>query len=455
MQTRSFRLSRIVEFARDRRASIALLMAALLPMLMGSLALAVEIGSWSVTKIELQRRADLAAFAAMGAYQNNATQQASAGTGADMAALNGAAAASRNWSGSTLTSSDVTVSFVNGVRTSTNQGIMVVATKTVPLTIGQFLTTSKTITLSATAWSELNITTTTTGGGGGQPCMVALKSNGTGVTVTGGTTLSAPGCSVRSNAAVSVTNGSKISVTNGWVYANGTATVSGGSSITDGTHTVTPTNINTWNNSEPLNKSAGSIDDPYASDTDITSKFSSLHPGTGTAFTGTWQPSTLNPGTYSSITSGSGNITLNPGLYVVNGNINVGNGAAFSGTGVTIVTSGTVTFGGGSVVTLSAPLAQSTSGGIPGVLMAGNGTGTDTLSNGVQPTLNGLVYFPNGTMALAGGVKTSNSCLEVLAGSITVSNGATLGSSCDNYGTKTFDSLPSTTTTTRSASLVQ
>ena len=155
MQTRSFRLSRIVEFARDRRASIALLMAALLPMLMGSLALAVEIGSWSVTKLELQRRADLAAFAAMGAYKNNATQQASAGVGADVAALNGATATARAWSGSTLTSSDVTVGFVNGVRTSTNQGIMVVATKAMPLTIGRFVSTRTSVTVSATAWRNI------------------------------------------------------------------------------------------------------------------------------------------------------------------------------------------------------------------------------------------------------------------------------------------------------------
>jgi hypothetical protein len=95
-------------------------------------------------------------------------------------------------------------------------------------------------------------------------------------------------------------------------------------------------------------------------------------------------------------------------------------------------------------VTLSAPVADTTTGGIPGILIAGNSTSTDTLSNGMKPTLTGVIYYPNGTMAISGGVSVGNGCLEMLAGSISFSNGSSFGASCSNYGAPTFGSLPGT-----------
>jgi hypothetical protein len=98
-------------------------------------------------------------------------------------------------------------------------------------------------------------------------------------------------------------------------------------------------------------------------------------------------------------------------------------------------------------VTLSAPLSGATSGAIPGVLIAGNSTGSDTLSNGMVPTLTGVIYYPNGTISIVGGVHAGNSCLELLAGSISFSNGSGFAASCANYAASTFTSVGGTQAT--------
>jgi hypothetical protein len=61
-----------------------------------------------------------------------------------------------------------------------------------------------------------------------------------------------------------------------------------------------------------------------------------------------------------------------------------------------------------------------------------------------------VVYYPNATLSMSGSAGAS-SCLEVIAGSLTFSNSASLGASCSSYGAATFSSLPGTPT----ASLVQ
>lgn len=446
----------------DRRGAIALILALVLPVLVGTTALALEVSSWSVTKVALQRRADMAAYAAIMRYESGDSVQVATGIGVDVAAMNGATAAAPTWSAATntTTASDVTVAYVSGVRTSTDPAMKAVVTTSVPLSLGGLVTslsfnsvlaTRTAVTISATAYAEYY---QTSAGTGGQPCAMTVKnsaSGGTGITIAGGSAVNLASCTARSAAGVSVTNGS--SITAPWVYGT-SITISGGSSITNGTTTVnsSPTPPDT---TAPIDITSVGINDPYsnaqtpdATNAAIATDFASLNPGSGTAFNGTYQASTLSPGTYSSISSGSGPITMNPGLYVVNGNVSIGNGATLTGNGVTIVTSGTVSFGGGATVTLSAAAsgtnAGTSAGAIPGVVIAGNSTSTDTLSNGMKPTLTGVIYYPNGTMAIAGGVNVGNACLQVVAGSLSISNGSSFGSSCSTYGLTPYQSMPGT-----------
>jgi hypothetical protein len=435
----------------DRRGTVATIVGLAATALFAVTALGLEVATWSVGTIELQTRADLTAFAAATLVKNGSSAQTAATTAANVAALNGAAAANCGWSGATNTEacSDVSISLVSGVVNATDQAMKVVTTRSIPLVIGPLFTTQTAVTVSATSIAEITVTFGS-GGGGVQPCITTLSTSGVGVNVQGGTSVLS-GCSIRSNSGVTVANGA--SITAPYVYANGTVTIGGGSQITTGgsnPSTVTPNTVGGWTNAAPLYESAGTISDPYANDSAIQNAFAELSPGQGTAWSGTWQPSTLNPGTYASITSGSGNITLNPGTYIVNGNISVGNGASFSNNstagGVTIIMSGTMTLGGGSTVTLNAP-ASTSSVGIPGVLIAGNGTGTWTLGNGAVPTLTGLLYYPHGQVSVAGGVGVKQGCLELVANSLSVTNGASLSSfsaACSNYGDESFPALPPT-----------
>jgi Flp pilus assembly protein TadG len=437
--------ARLLRLAAERRGSVALLLALVMPVLVGSTALALEVGSWSVMKSVLQRRADMAAYAATLRYQLGDSAQTATNVGIQVAALNGATASAPTWNSgtNTTTASDVTVAVVSGVRSASDKAMKVVVTTSMPLSIGRYFTTSTAVTVSATAYAEV---VTTSSGSGGQPCAVALNPNGSGVSITGGITVNTPSCTVRSNAGFSITNGSTVDTPA--VYAASAATVSGGSTISNGTSSVTQANIGTWTNSAPLYQSDGTIVDPYASNTSVQNAFAELSSGHGSAYSESNGANTsMSAGTYSSISINDATVTMNPGLYIVNGNVSIGNQATVTGSGVTIVTSGSVSFAGGSSVTLSAPLSGATSGAIPGVLIAGNSTGSDTLSNGMVPTLTGVIYYPNGTISIVGGVHAGNSCLELLAGSISFSNGSGFAASCANYAASTFTSVGGTQAT--------
>ena len=163
----------------DRRGSIALIVALVLPALLATVALALEVGSWSIVKIELQMRADVAAYAATTAYGNGADAHSASKTGADVAALNGAAAASRSWdaASSTLTSSDVTIQLVSGVRDPSDLAMKVTVTRSIPLTIGRMFSTQDAVTVSAIAWAEV----VSVPGRTLQPCLLALNTSGPGI----------------------------------------------------------------------------------------------------------------------------------------------------------------------------------------------------------------------------------------------------------------------------------
>ena len=64
----------------DRRGSVALMTAIMLPVLIMTLSMGIEITYWSVVKLELQRAADAAAWA--GAAQDVSTASRSSATGA-------------------------------------------------------------------------------------------------------------------------------------------------------------------------------------------------------------------------------------------------------------------------------------------------------------------------------------------------------------------------------------
>jgi hypothetical protein len=151
----------------------------MLAMVLGVSALAVEFGRGLFRHIENQRVADLAAYSGALVYNSTGSLTSAQSAVNNMVLLNG------------LTSSDASSSIVSSPNGDGNQAVQVVVTTSDPLYLAQVLTSNTTLPVSATGIVEMKA--------GTPACIIALKSSGTGVSLTGGTSISAPGCAVASN----------------------------------------------------------------------------------------------------------------------------------------------------------------------------------------------------------------------------------------------------------------
>jgi Flp pilus assembly protein TadG len=198
-------LRRLSSFWRDRRGAVSVVAALALPALVGFSALVGEYGHAMLVRTEDQRVADLAAYAGALAYNNQGTTNAMTSAADAAAAFNG------------ISSGNVAASLVASPNGDGNQAVRVVINGSVPLLLTKVLGGSSTVAVSATSFAEL--------GGGGAGCVVALDGNGSGVTLSGGTSLSASNCSVMSNASEAVPCGTTI--TSKWVDYNSSAPTQG------------------------------------------------------------------------------------------------------------------------------------------------------------------------------------------------------------------------------------
>nr|WP_294521399.1 TadE/TadG family type IV pilus assembly protein [uncultured Rhodopila sp.] len=481
---------------RDRRGNVALITALLLPVFLGMIGLGVEVSHWSVVEMELQRTTDIAALAA-GRVLNSTGNAYTATTAAlNLAEINGIAASTRSWNASagTLSGTRVTAQLVSGIRNPADSAIKVTAQRGVPLFLVALFLKNGSVTISASGWAELIQVAT----GTPQPCIVGLarlpspsQSHIVGVSVSGGAQLSAGNCAIRANADISVSGSgqiassavysggdidvqggsSRITASSG-VFAGGNINVSGSGWITAATSSASNTNVsgnggitgnahvggvltNSYSTSPTLLPgnpgTPGQIADPYAGNTMVQSAFvqvaaSGSNKGAiNLGWTATNQ--TLQPGTYTSITLADWGptVTFAPGVYYVNGNVNL-SGGTIAGSGVTIITSGQFTVSNGVSVTLSAPLANATSG-IPGMLVAGTTGNAFSIGGGATASLAGVIYFPNAAVSVSGGVSASSAgCLEVIAYTIAVSSGASVGGNCASFGATSFSGTAPATT---------
>lgn len=184
----------------------------------------------------------LTSIVGMGAFAVEATQGYAAKTSnqriADMAALGGALAYNVNSNASEMTATAKAIAVAQGLPASAavvaltadvatgQQLVEVTVTTSVPLALGKVLSASPSYEVSA-----IGAATTTTTAAVTPPCIAALNgSPAYGVTLGGGTVLSAAGCAVSANAGVSVTGGARITAQQ--VNAGKTVNIGGGASIT-------------------------------------------------------------------------------------------------------------------------------------------------------------------------------------------------------------------------------
>jgi hypothetical protein len=174
----------------DQRGAISVITAFSLTGLVGLAALALEYGSGLLHQVENQRIADLAAYS--GALVYNSTASTSSATSAvnNIVTLNG------------LTSSDASTSVVSSPTGDGNDAVKVTVTTSSPLFLSRVVTTTTTMSVSATSYAEISSS---------EPgCIIALNPSGTGVTVTSAAGITADSCAVESDSTVTAESASSI-----------------------------------------------------------------------------------------------------------------------------------------------------------------------------------------------------------------------------------------------------
>ncbi len=405
-----------------RRASVTTVAAFVLPAMIGMVGLVAEYGHGLLSKVEDQRVADLAAYAGALAYNSTSSQTAMTQAADTVAGLNNISAGA------------VTVALVNSPNGDGHQAVDVKIATQVPLLLSQILGSGPELPVNSTGFAELEA--------GVPACVIALKQGGSGVTLSGGTSVTASACAVASNNTVTVPCGDTITTPSvaydsaalpsepcGGIQApaNGTLSIvhsltpdplAGNAGVATATARLTTVAGIPNSSSAPMAPvvPSGGQDINFAYSTSATQTQCNNIPGVSCSFSGnTW---TLTASGYSSynfgnITFGGGiNLNFNTGglstaVYNFSGSIyNKGTTAAF-GPGTYNIAQGLLT-GGGTTTTFGAGtfnIGRATTGC--------NGSSEYSICNTSTLTFGGPSAF-----VLAGGIdNTGGSTLTMGSGS--------------------------------------
>jgi hypothetical protein len=271
-----------------------------------------------------------------------------------------------------------------------------------------------------------------TAGNSASDCVVALDSaNTTGVSITNGAQVSLNQCGLAVNS-----TGASALLVQGAALTAMAASVAGMDTVNNG-GTITATNgIKT---SQPV------VTDPY---------MGTVVPSDANCVTYVNKSQTLSPGVYCGLSIGNGaDVVLSAGVYVINGNTNggftVAGGSQVSGTGVTIVLTGsgsnyaTANINNGATVSLTAPTTGATAGLVFFADPNSPSTPGSTFGGGSQMTLTGALYFPSQTVNYQNGTSTTATCTQLIAWLIVFEGGASFNSNCASTGVATIGASPS------------
>ncbi len=378
--------SRISSGPFPRRGMVAVLVAVLIPVVVGVMAVALDGGLLYLQRQQAQSAADAAALA--GAYQLY--------NGANFSVAQGAAIAMGAQSGYTIPSSNVT---------SPQSGYIAVS-----------VTASQPRLFSA-VWGSGNLSVTAGAVARGstapysKAALLVLAASGTSVTLSGTTQVTA----VNGNIVVDSTSAMSIlssgspgpSITTPELDLSGNILYSGSNP-----NKATVTNYGRSDTADPL----ASIPAPSSSGMTVQSSSAINLLGSSTM--------TLNPGVYNGgITlSGYSSVTLNPGVYYINGGgINLSGSSSISGNGVFIYNTGggAINLSGTGNVALS-PMSGGTYAGITVFQDRTNSVGA-TLSGGSNLNNSGTFYFPSSTVTLSGNGSVGVAGSQFIANKMTFS----------------------------------
>jgi len=403
-----FNASSKMKILRDESGQVLVLVALSLTLLMGAMALAIDVGFVRFQQRQLQTAADAAAIAA-GLELGNCNNTVCAN-------MQTAAATALKEDGITTTTITPTA---NQCTVSTTSGLAMII-NVAPCVLGASDPNN-----GNTHMAEVVLTQpqrTFFGGIIGVRTwnLVARAEAGDSyinANTSGGNCLYTNGLAFNSSDGTFVLNSCGI-------YDNGNLQTDNGDSVTASTFlyygTWSPNNCNsscTWN-------IGGSNTPPAHTTSPQSNPLASLTPPSqpATSTTNTQTPNsgaTLQPGYYPNGFNLNSNVsvTLNAGLYYMGGSINVNSGATLTGTGVELYfVNGSLQPNSGSTLQLTAPATTSSTAGTTANMLvweaSSNGSGM-TIDTGSSSYFNGIIYLPTQTLTLNSG------------SGVTINNGAT------------------------------
>ncbi|HEX4160122.1 MAG TPA: hypothetical protein VHY79_16785 [Rhizomicrobium sp.] len=423
------------DFIRDRRGNIAILSTVMITSLVGVSGLVAEFGNGLLNRMQDQRTADAAALGGGTVYGSTASVTAMTAAVNNIATLNG------------IPTSAISAQVVTSPSGDGNQAVQVTVSTSVPLALSRVLWSQSTLPINVSSYAELQA--------GAPGCIMALSSSGSGVTLSGGTSVTAAQCAVTSNTTVSVPCGTYITtkqvmydttITQGCsgitAPTGGTLTITKGISTdplagTSGVTGATPRLTTVAALTSPAGPSVtGGTAVSFGYSVSTTQSQLTADGCSGTMSGNTWTVTCVGSNSYKfGSISLSGGITVNFNLngsalntYNVNGQICDSGTALHFGNGTFNVSSG-IASGGGSTTTFGYGTFN-----IGAISSANNPCGATT-SYSIYNT-GSIMTFGSSTNAssftLAGAVDNSGGETLVLGASCTNGSGACTGTSSSN-----------------------
>lgn len=401
------RLKNLLRLAKDERGNVLVMGAAMMPLMIGSAALALDSIQISLWKRQLQRSADSAAIS--GAHSVLQNRSISEAVQRDLSLNNDLP----------LLADPVIEQGPSGTWAGNPRAVRVtLATRRTLPFMAFFNSEPTTITVSATAASVFH----------GQYCMVALESGtGTGVTFAGNSSAEL-GCGVATNSrsATAITAAGSARV-----VATPVAAVGG---IPSSTGYVQPTTLLPYSPQQT---------DPFASLPLPAPE--NCGPGIH-----------LQPNTSMSVSAGcykgmsvKGTLNLGPGTYFIDGSVFALDATArLSGENVTIVLTSSTPTNPLSFATIDihgnaqANLTSSTSGPYQNILFYGDPRAPATMmtiTGNSSSSYRGGFYFRNQDLNFIGNTGMQTECMQFVARRISLSGNSKISNSCPSGGPRSFD----------------
>ena len=401
---------RFESFCRDTGGAVAVVVAVMAPVLVGSMGLGGEAGYWYLKQRSLQNAADVAAH-------GTAIRLAA---GDESSALQGVAEYIAEQSDIDLANADLELHNppLSGAYIEDGSAVEVVVTETVPRLFSAIYSNEPV---------EIGARAVATAEGGGTGCILALNAAAEGaVTVAGSASLSLTMCDIVSNSvaeAAYLMQGMGSSVAANCVKTAGTALTTGNLSVT----------------CEEVRENTAPVTDPFAAVPEPAAVGACQDGAVGKdGETTDWthldsHPSGMDSTRFCNGLDLRGTVNLAPGLYIVeDGDFRINAGTVVNGTDVVFYLADGVeiNFNGNATLNVSAP----TSGAYNGIAFFGSRDSTAVshkINGNAGTSINGAIYLPASELTWSGSAETSyTSCTQVIADTVTFSGSGSFNLHC-------------------------